>query len=131
MATIFSKIINGELPGRFVYADAEVVAFLSIAPVTPGHTLVVPRQEIDQWTDADPGLLGHCVDVAQRIGQAQKRAWTAPRAGLAIVGFEVAHLHLHVYPMWTMADVDFANARPATDAELDVAAHTLRAALTD
>jgi diadenosine tetraphosphate (Ap4A) HIT family hydrolase len=65
MATIFTRIINGELPARFVYADDLVVAFLSIMPLTTGHTLVVPRQEVDQWTDADEPLLHHCMDVAR------------------------------------------------------------------
>jgi len=132
VATIFSKIISGELPGRFVYTDAQVVAFLSIAPATDGHTLVVPRQEIDQWTDADPELLTHCVLVAQRIGQAQQRAWNAPRAGLAIAGFEVPHMHLHVYPVWNMADLDITNLPVEPDeAKLDAAAERLRAALGD
>jgi diadenosine tetraphosphate (Ap4A) HIT family hydrolase len=132
VATIFSKIISGELPGRFVYTDAQVVAFLSIAPATDGHTLVVPRQEVDQWTDADPELLTHCVLVAQRIGQAQQRAWNAPRAGLAIAGFEVPHMHLHVYPVWNMADLDITNLPVEPDeAKLDAAAERLRAALGD
>jgi diadenosine tetraphosphate (Ap4A) HIT family hydrolase len=132
VATIFSKIISGELPGRFVYTDAQVVAFLSIAPATDGHTLVVPRQEIDQWTDADPDLLTHCVLVAQRIGQAQQRAWNAPRVGLAIAGFEVPHMHLHVYPVWNMADLDITTLPVEPDeAKLDAAAERLRAALGD
>ena len=132
MTTIFTKIIEGELPGRFVYTDEQVVAFLSIAPATPGHTLVVPRRELDQWTDADADLLTHCTLVAQRIGQAQKRAWGAPRAGLAIAGFEVPHMHLHVFPVWKLADLDIANLPVETDeAALDAAAERLRAALAD
>ncbi|MDN5760154.1 MAG: HIT family protein, partial [Tomitella sp.] len=60
MATVFSKIIAGELPGRFVWADESVVAFLTIAPVSMGHTLVVPREEVDNWQDVDPALFLHC-----------------------------------------------------------------------
>ena len=106
MPTLFTRIINGELPGRFIYTDDRVVAFLSIAPLTAGHTLVVPRQELDQWTDADASLLAHCVDVARRIGEAAKEAFGAPRAGLVIAGFEVPHMHVHVFPAWTMEDFD-------------------------
>ena len=129
MATVFTRIINGELPGRFVYTDDLVVAFLSIMPLTEGHTLVVPRQEVDQWTDAGEPLLHHCVDVARRIGNAAKQAFGAPRAGLVIAGLEVPHLHVHVFPVWSLEDFSFARAKPATDAELDEAAARLRTAL--
>ena len=130
MATLFSKIIDGEIPGRFVHTDDLAVAFLTIAPIRPGHTLVVPRAEVDQWTDAEPGLLAHCTAVAQRIGQAQKKIWGAPRTSLIIAGFEVPHLHLHVFPTWDLADLDFAKADPNPSAEsLDEAARQLREAL--
>ena len=75
MPTLFTRIIDGELPARFVYTDEVAVAFLSIAPLTPGHTLIVPRQEIDQWTDADQPLLDHCLGIARRIGNAAKQAF--------------------------------------------------------
>jgi diadenosine tetraphosphate (Ap4A) HIT family hydrolase len=129
MPTLFTRIINGELPGRFIYTDDRVVAFLSIAPLTAGHTLVVPRQELDQWTDADASLLAHCVDVARRIGEAAKEAFGAPRAGLVIAGFEVPHMHVHVFPAWTMEDFDFGQAKAASAEELDAAAAKLRGAL--
>jgi histidine triad (HIT) family protein len=129
MATVFTRIINGELPGRFVYTDDLVVAFLSIMPLTEGHTLVVPRQEVDQWTDADEPLLHHCLDVARRIGNAAKQAFGAPRAGLVIAGLEVPHLHVHVFPAWSLEDFSFGRAKPATDTELDEAAERLRTAL--
>jgi len=131
MATVFTRIINGELPGRFVYTDDLVVAFLSIMPLTAGHTLVVPRQEVDQWTDAGEPLLHHCMDVAGRIGNAAKQAFGAPRAGLVIAGLEVPHLHVHVFPAWSLEDFSFARVKPATDAELDEAAARLRTALGD
>jgi diadenosine tetraphosphate (Ap4A) HIT family hydrolase len=129
MPTLFTRIINGELPGRFVYTDDLVVSFLSIAPLNPGHTLVVPRAEVDQWTDADGPLLHHLMNVTQRIGSAAKRAFEAPRAGVVIAGLEVPHLHVHVFPAWSESDFDFARAKPATDEELDGAADRLRAAL--
>jgi diadenosine tetraphosphate (Ap4A) HIT family hydrolase len=132
VATIFTRIIDGELPARFVYTDELVVAFLSIAPATTGHTLVVPRREIDQWTDADTELLAHCMRVAQRIGQAVKDAFDAPRAALMIAGFEVPHLHVHVFPVWSLADFDLTGLAVEKDeAKLDDAANRIRAALAD
>lgn len=129
MPTLFTRIINGELPARFVYTDDLVVAFLSIAPLTTGHTLVVPREEVDQWTDAGEPLLHHCLDVARRIGNAAKQAFGAPRAGLIIAGLEVPHLHVHVFPAWKLGDFSFAQAKQASDEELDQAAARLRATL--
>ena len=129
MPTLFTRIINGELPGRIVYTDDSVAAFLTIAPLTPGHTLVVPRQEIDEWTDAPQPLLHHCLDVARRIGEAAKQAFDAPRAGLVIAGLEVPHMHIHVFPAWTLDDFSFDRAKQASDEELDQAAARLRAAL--
>jgi diadenosine tetraphosphate (Ap4A) HIT family hydrolase len=129
MPSLFTRIINGELPGAFVYTDDLVVAFLTIAPLTPGHTLVVPREEVDQWTDAAPPLLLHCVEVAQRIGNAAKQAFGAPRAGLIIAGLEVPHVHIHVFPAWELDDFNFANAKQASGEELEEAAARLRTAL--
>jgi histidine triad (HIT) family protein len=130
MPTIFSKIIAGELPAQFVYTDDVAVAFMSIAPIRAGHTLVVPRVEVDQWTDAEPELLQHCTAVAQRIGKAVKAVWNPPRVGLLIGGFEVPHLHLHVVSAWTMDDFDFKNADSnASAASLAESAEKIRAAL--
>ncbi|MET8976905.1 HIT family protein [Streptomyces sp. NPDC004539] len=130
MSTLFTRILDGELPGRFVWQDDKAAAFLSIAPLTPGHTLVVPRQEIDRWTDADGELLAHCVSVAQKIGRAVQLAWDAPRAGLIVAGFEVPHMHIHVAPVWEMGDFDFTKAEVEKDeSKLDDAADRIRAAL--
>jgi histidine triad (HIT) family protein len=129
MPTLFTRIINEELPGKFVYADEVAVAFLSINPITPGHTLVVPRLEVDQWTDAPDDLLARLTAVAKKVGNAVKTAFDAPRAGLIVAGLEVPHLHIHVMPVWSLDDFDFAKAEPATGEELDDAAAKLRAAL--
>jgi diadenosine tetraphosphate (Ap4A) HIT family hydrolase len=132
MATLFTKIIDGEIPGRFVWADDVAVAFATIAPITDGHVLVVPRVEVDQLTDAPDELLAHLTSVAKSIGQAQKAAWDAPRAALLVAGFEIPHLHLHVLPAWDEASLTFANARHDVPVdELDAAAERLRAALRD
>lgn len=130
MASIFSKIIAGEIPGRFVWQDDDVVAFLTIAPVTQGHTLVVPRAEIDQWQDVDGAVFAKITAVAQIIGQAVRTAFDAPRAGLLIAGLEVPHLHLHVFPAYDMGNFDISGADPNPSAESqDEAADKLRAAL--
>ena len=110
MATLFTKIINGELPGHFVWKDDVCVAFLSIAPMKPGHTLVVPRAEVDAWTDLDPDVMQHLTRVAQSIGQAVDRTYQPEKVGHTILGLEVRHVHLHVTCIWKPTDLDFANA---------------------
>ncbi|WP_029288185.1 HIT family protein [Cellulomonas sp. HZM] len=130
MTTLFTRIIDGEIPGRFVWADDTAVAFTTIAPITSGHTLVVPRAEIDQLTDAPDDVLTHVTLVARTIGRALKSAWDAPRAALLVAGFEIPHLHLHVLAAWDEASLTFANARTdVPGAELDAAAERLRTEL--
>ncbi|WP_306204442.1 HIT family protein [Actinoplanes sp. RD1] len=123
MPTIFTRIISGELPGRIVHSDEQVAAFLTIAPLTPGHTLVVPRAEVDEWTDLEPELAAHVLAVAHTIGRTLKRVFQAPRVGLIIAGFEVPHAHVHVFPASDMADFDFARASGDVPAEELDAAH--------
>jgi diadenosine tetraphosphate (Ap4A) HIT family hydrolase len=110
MASVFTKIINGDIPGRFVYEDDEVVAFLTIAPITHGHTLVVPRAEIDQWQDVDAPAFNKVMGVSQLIGKAVCKAFDVERAGVIIAGLEVPHLHVHVFPAHNLSDFGFANA---------------------
>lgn len=130
MASVFTRIIAGELPARFVWKDDRCVAFLSIHPLRPGHTLVVPRQEIDHWLDLPPELLTHVTLVAQKIGRAIDRAFRPAKVGLMLAGLEVPHVHFHVVPIDTVHDLDFArqdlNPRPE---DLDRAAAEIRAAL--
>jgi histidine triad (HIT) family protein len=130
MSTVFTRIVAGELPARFVWSDDRAVAFLSANPLGPGHTLVVPRAEIDQWVDAPPDLFGHLNDVAHAVGVAVRAVWEPRRVGLLVAGFEVPHLHLHVFPAADMAAFDFANAAASVDPdEQDRHAAALREAL--
>jgi len=130
MASVFTKIIEGDLPGRFVHRDDRCVAFLSIAPLQPGHTLVVPIEEIDHWIDAPPDLNAHLMGVAQRIAVAQQEVFAPTKVGLMIAGLEVPHLHIHVVPIRGVHDLDFSNADTDPDpAALDDAAARLVAAL--
>lgn len=131
MTTLFTKIIDGDIPGRFVWRDDEVVAFLTINPITPGHTLVVPRMEVDHWLDLPTALASRCLAVGQAVGQAQMAAFSPTRIGLIIAGLEVPHTHLHLIPIDSEGDLSFAKADPSPDpAALDDAAARLRAALT-
>lgn len=130
MSTLFTKIINKEIPGRFVWSDDLCVGFLSIGPLSDGHTLVVPREEIDEFTDASDELLTHLTLVASKIGRTQKRVFNSSRAGLMIAGFEVPHLHVHVWPTNSLADFDLSNAAVNPDpAQMDSNAQALREGL--
>lgn len=117
MATVFTMIIEGDLPGRFVWRDDRCVAFLSINPLRHGHTLVVPIAEVDHWLDLDPELNAHLLAVSQQIGQAQMAAFSPTRVGLMIAGLEVPHVHFHVVPIEGVHDMDFANAAKDPDPE--------------
>jgi histidine triad (HIT) family protein len=132
MPTLFTRILDGELPGRFVWRDERCAAFLSIAPIRPGHTLVVPVDEVDHWVDLDPTGAAHLMTVAQTIGRAQMAAFRPARIGMIIAGMEVPHCHLHCIPIDRESDLHFANADPSASPEaLDDAADRLRAALAD
>lgn len=130
MPTLFTRILSGELPGRFVYRDDKCAAFLTIAPLKPGHTLVVPIAEVEHWLDLEPELTAHLTSVAQRVGQAIQRVWNPEKVGLMIAGLEVPHVHLHVSPIWQIGDMNFANQDQNPDpAALDEAMHKLREAI--
>lgn len=132
MPSLFTRIIAGEIPGRFVWADPRCVAFTTIEPLQPGHVLVVPREEIAHWVDLPADLAAHLFAVAQTIGKAQQEAFAPNRVGLLIQGYEIPHTHVHVWPSRSSADFDLSAA--ATDVpaqELDAAAGTLREALRD
>lgn len=132
VATLFTRIIDGDLPGTFVWRDDQCASFLSINPVRPGHVLVVPRAEVDHWIDLEPDLARHLMTVAQIIARAQQQAFRPARVGLLIAGLEVPHTHLHLIPMGSEADLHLSNAVPeVTPEELDRTAAALRAALRD
>ena len=131
MASVFTRIIAGELPGTFVYTDEVCVAFMTINPISRGHLLVVPRMEIDQWSDLPDLVSQHCFAVAKRIALAQKQVLGCERVALIIAGFEVPHCHLHVIPAETIADVSFDNAASSVDFDdLAIVAANITAALS-
>lgn len=130
MASVFSRIIAGELPAHFVWQDQRCVAFLSINPLCPGHTLVVPRAEVDHWIDLDDHALAALMQVARTIACALQAAYRPTKVGLLIAGLEVPHVHIHVSPIDSMHDMDFANVGPNPGEEaLAAEACRIRAAL--
>ena len=127
MATIFTKIINGELPGRFVWKDEQAVAFMSIAPLKPGHVLIVPRAEVDHWIDLPSDLMQHLTMVSHCVGKAIQTGFNPERVGTMVLGLEVPHVHIHVVPIWGVHDLDFANADSTAKGEdIEQAAVTIR-----
>lgn len=131
MPTIFTKIIEGEIPGTFVWRDDRCVAFMSINPLRPGHVLVVPREEVDHWLDCPAELRDHLMQVSQAIGAAIQEAFEPTRVGFMIAGLEVPHLHIHLVPIDGVNDLDFANAAASVEREeLEGAATSIRHLLT-
>jgi len=132
MPTLFTKIINGELPGRFLWKDDRCVVFLSIQPLSPGHALVVPRAEVDHWLDLDGDLAAHLMQVAHHVGKGLQQAFNPVKVGLIIAGLEVPHVHLHLVPIRTLQDLNFANQdMNAKPEDLDRAAEQARSALRE
>jgi diadenosine tetraphosphate (Ap4A) HIT family hydrolase len=130
MTTVFTKIIQGEYPGTFVWRDEHCVGFLSINPMAPGHVLVVPITEVDHWIDAEPDLAAHLFSVAHTIGRAQQAAFDCDRIGVIVAGYEVPHTHIHVIPTSSMAQLSFANAAASVDrGDLDAWAEAIRTEL--
>lgn len=130
--TLFSRIIRGELPGRFVWRDETVVAFLTIAPIRPGHVLVVPIEEVDRWTDVASATWLHACEVSQHISKVLESNFECARVGLIVAGLEVPHCHIHLVPIRSETDLSFANADHGASSEaLDAAAGSIRQALRD
>jgi histidine triad (HIT) family protein len=130
MPSIFAQIIAGVLPARFVWTDERCVAFLTIEPRGPGHTLVVPRQEVDRWLDVDAETMEHLMRVARQISLAQREEWDSDRVGLMIEGYVVPHLHIHIWPSWSPFEFHPGGIdRNANPLHLDQNAVRLRARL--
>ena len=130
MATVFTRIIEGELPARFVWRDERCVAFLSIAPLRPGHVLVVPIAEVDHWIELDPDLWAHLAEVSRVLGGALQQEFSPRKVGLMLAGLEVDHVHVHLVPIQAERDLDFARADHEPDpAALDQVAERIRGAL--
>ena len=130
MSSIFTKIIQGELPGHFVWQDEHAVAILTIEPIQEGHLLLIPRQEVDHWDDLQPELAAHLMSVAQTLAKALKKVFPCQRVSMMIIGLEVPHTHIHLSPINDMADANISNAKRADGDSLAAAAEKIRAALS-
>ena len=115
MTTIFTRIINGEIPGTFVHRDEACVAFMSINPMADGHVLVIPRDEVEHWVDLSPYIASHLFEVSHRISRALAIAFPCEKVGLIIAGYEVNHSHIHLIPTTHMGQLSFANAAASVE----------------
>ncbi|KAA0011949.1 HIT family protein [Billgrantia pellis] len=129
MASIFTRIMQGELPGHFVWEDDRCVAIMTLNPMKPGHLLVIPREEIDHWDDLPAALSAHLMSVSQKLAKALKRAFPCERVGIMIVGLEVPHVHLHLVPIEAMQDIRLEGLPQAEPDALAQAAARIREAL--
>lgn len=111
MATIFSKIIAGEIPSHKIAENEEFFAFLDINPIAEGHTLVVPKKEIDYLFDIEDDLLGRMMIFSKKVAHAIEKAIPCQRVGLTVIGLEVPHAHIHLVPIKKESDIYFGNPK--------------------
>ena len=111
MATIFSKIISGEIPAYVVAENNKYLAFLDINPLVEGHTLVIPKKEVDYIFDLDDEVLSGLILFSKEVAKQIKRAIPCERIGVSVIGLEVPHAHIHLVPMFQMSDMNFANSK--------------------
>lgn len=129
MASVFTLIMEGKIPGNFVYQDDIAVAILTIQPIREGHVLVIPRVEVDQWSDLPVETVAHLMVVSHKIANALKTLFPCKRIGQMIAGLEVPHTHIHLVPMDSMDDLSFAKAKNADGDQLKATAEKIRSAL--
>lgn len=111
MASIFTKIINGEIPSYKIAEDEKCYAFLDISPLAEGHTLVVPKQEVDYIFDLDDELLSHLHLFAKKVAKAMKEVIECEKIGMAVIGLDVRHTHIHLVPLKEVGDLNFAKPK--------------------
>ncbi len=126
MPTIFSKIINGEIPCHKILENEKYLAFLDVRPVNPGHTLVIPKKEVDYIFDADDSLLSELIVFAKKVAKAIEKEVPCKKIGVMVAGIEVAHAHIHLIPINSVGDLNFARAKPAASEELARMAEGIR-----
>lgn len=127
MPSIFTKIISREIPAHIVAEDERFIAFLDINPLAVGHTLVVPKTEVDYFFDLDNSQLSALILFSKRVASAIEKSTACKRVGVAVIGFEVPHAHLHLVPMNGMSDINFANPKlKLSREELEKAASSIK-----
>jgi histidine triad (HIT) family protein len=130
MSTIFSKIVNGEIPSYRIYEDDRYYAFLDINPLAEGHTLVIPKEETDYLFDLEEDLLGGMMVFAKKVALAMDKTMDCKRVGMAVLGLEVPHAHIHLIPINSLYDIEFSRPKlKFSDEEFRATADKIRAAL--
>ncbi len=129
MASIFSKIRAGELPGHFVWKDELCFCIMTIQPIRTGHAIVIPNEEVDHWDDVPAATAAHMMQVCQHIAKGIKAIVPCKRIGMMVVGLEVPHTRIHLMPIDTTADMDFKYAREQPHDALAATATSLREVL--
>ncbi|MFZ4403446.1 MAG: HIT family protein [Pseudobdellovibrionaceae bacterium] len=118
MASVFSKIISGEIPCYKIHEDDLTLSFLALDQVNLGHTLVIPKQEVNHWMDVPEEAYTRVHLNAQKIAKAIRLATDCPRIGTIVAGFEVPHFHLHLIPAWSIPDLSFSRAKKYSDEQM-------------
>jgi histidine triad (HIT) family protein len=129
MPSIFTRIVNREIPAHILRENDEFLAFLDVRPIRIGHSLVIPKQEIDDVFDLPDSLLRGILVFARPVANAIREATGAQRVGMAVLGLEVPHAHVHLVPIDEIGDLDFRKAQPADDSDLAKMAERIRSAL--
>lgn len=129
MASVFTKIISGEIPSYKIHEDELTITILTIEPIHLGHCLVIPKQEVNHWFDVPEAAYLQVQKNAQNVAKAIKTVTGCSRVLTAAIGFEVQHYHLHLIPAWSMADLNFSKAAKRSDAEMKEIQAKLCAAL--
>ena len=126
MTSIFTKIINKEIPGRIIWEDSTCIAMVDIRPLNRGHVLVIPREEVDKWHELSAASISHLMTIVHKVAEAQQLIFKPARVGLMIAGFEVPHTHIHCVPIEDMSHLDFTQAQMGDPDDLDEVADLLR-----
>jgi histidine triad (HIT) family protein len=129
MSTIFEKIINGEIPCHKVAETSDFLAFLDLFPVQKGHVLVVPKTSVDYFFDIEDIQFSDLMLFAKKLAIGLKKAIPCKKIGVAVIGLEVPHAHIHLIPMNSLSDMDFSNKKKFSDEELSETATLIRSFL--
>jgi histidine triad (HIT) family protein len=129
MPSIFTRIVAREIPAHILHEDSDFLAFLDVRPIREGHSLVISKAEVPDMFDLPESLLAGLLPFARPVARAIQQVTQATRIGLAVIGLEVPHAHLHLVPIDGLHDLDFRRARPAAEEELAATAERVRAAL--
>ena len=126
MSSIFSRVIQGQIPCHKILENEEFLAFLDIKPLNPGHTLVIPKKEVDYLFDLDDNLLGKLMIFSKKVALMIKKEISCKKIGIIVAGLEVPHAHVHLVPINALGDLSFAKAKPASNDELTKVADKIR-----